>query len=702
MLDRVTGWWPEGGSKRLGYLRAEKDVDPGEWFFKAHFFQDPVQPGSLGVEALCQLLQLCMLERGMANGLASPRFEPLMLGRAVTWKYRGQVVPSNRTITTELELTEVGDDERGRYAVADAWLWVDGTRIYAVQNLGMRIVAATARDERDDNDDEVLDPAVDAWLGDHRPTFTMPALPMMSMVDRLARGVARRTGRAVVALRDVQVLRWLPFPGGPVRLRTEISGSGDMHAATLLAWREAGDPRFSRFEPVASARVLLASTSPRPSHWRRSTSTRRRRSMIPTPRARSFTARPSTTSASCAEARTAPRRARRRERTVPRSLLHQGLLDAATHAIPHDELWRWSPEIPRDVVAYPYRIPEIRLLAPLPDHGALRLEARVRRVRRRLALPRDRPPDPRRSAPAGGAPPRRSAAAQGPDRHGSTCVAPRVPARPEARPRHWTVACRRRGDSTRRARAPRQRLAARQRGTHLRRSLFARRGVARRGRRPRSRRAEGLRASLGAPRRPRGRGARGSVRRARGRAAAAPAPGSARSRVATQCASSTRDPPVQDLEPVRMYWRERIGVGPWPIEDLYYGLVARCVGDVVIADPDAFAMVQGRSCLYLGNHQVGIESLLFSVLLSALSGTHTLTLAKAEHRTSWLGTLIAHSFAYPGVTDPRLITFFDREDRDSLLGVIGEIAAEMRAGAKSAMVHVRERARSRAAAPSRR
>ena len=98
--------------------------------------------------------------------------------------------------------------------------------------------------------------------------------------------------------------------------------------------------------------------------------------------------------------------------------------------------------------------------------------------------------------------------------------------------------------------------------------------------------------------------------------------------------------------------------------------------------------MRGRSCLYLGNHQVGIESLLFSVLLSALSGTPTLTLAKAEHRTSWLGTLIAHSFAYPGVTDPRLITFFDREDRESLLGVIGEIAAEMRAGAKSAMVHV--------------
>jgi 3-hydroxymyristoyl/3-hydroxydecanoyl-(acyl carrier protein) dehydratase len=36
----------------LGWLRAEKDVDAGDWYFKAHFFQDPVQPGSLGVQAM--------------------------------------------------------------------------------------------------------------------------------------------------------------------------------------------------------------------------------------------------------------------------------------------------------------------------------------------------------------------------------------------------------------------------------------------------------------------------------------------------------------------------------------------------------------------------------------------------------------------------------------------------------------------------
>ena len=31
-----------------------------------------------------------------------------------------------------------------------------------------------------------------------------------------------------------------------------------------------------------------------------------------------------------------------------------------------------------------------------------------------------------------------------------------------------------------------------------------------------------------------------------------------------------------------------------------------------------------------------------------------------------MGALIRHSFTYPGITDPNLITFFDREDREDL------------------------------------
>jgi hypothetical protein len=63
-----------------------------------------------------------------------------MSGQAVTWKYRGQVVPTDLRVTVELEVTGSGEDGLGRFATADAWLWVDGRRIYQITNLGMRVM----------------------------------------------------------------------------------------------------------------------------------------------------------------------------------------------------------------------------------------------------------------------------------------------------------------------------------------------------------------------------------------------------------------------------------------------------------------------------------------------------------------------------------------------------------------------------------
>jgi 3-hydroxymyristoyl/3-hydroxydecanoyl-(acyl carrier protein) dehydratase len=109
---RVTGYGPDSG-----WLRAEKDVDPDDWYFKAHFFQDPVQPGSLGIQAMYDLLQW---HTGEPGGIRK--------GHPITWKYRGQVVPTDDRVTIELDLA--GED------TAEGWLWVDGRRIYHVTGLG--------------------------------------------------------------------------------------------------------------------------------------------------------------------------------------------------------------------------------------------------------------------------------------------------------------------------------------------------------------------------------------------------------------------------------------------------------------------------------------------------------------------------------------------------------------------------------------
>ncbi|RYE91518.1 MAG: hypothetical protein EOO75_08725, partial [Myxococcales bacterium] len=149
MIDRLTGHWPTAGKAGLGRMRAEKDIDAGEWFFKAHFYQDPVQPGSLGIEAMIQLLQAAMLQHDLDRGMQNPRFEPLALGLPLTWKYRGQVVPENRMVTTEIEFTSISRDERSVTAIAEAWLWVDGMCIYHAKNMGMRIVDDGDRPLRD-------------------------------------------------------------------------------------------------------------------------------------------------------------------------------------------------------------------------------------------------------------------------------------------------------------------------------------------------------------------------------------------------------------------------------------------------------------------------------------------------------------------------------------------------------------------------
>ena len=141
MIDRITGYLPTGGANEAGWVRAEKSVDTSEWFFQAHFFTDPVQPGSLGLEAMVQTLQWWMLHQNMGRNVEDGVFEPIAREQELIWRYRGQVVPSNGKIEVELHICEVQEKDEDGYprVAAEAWLWVDGLRIYRA-NLGMRIV----------------------------------------------------------------------------------------------------------------------------------------------------------------------------------------------------------------------------------------------------------------------------------------------------------------------------------------------------------------------------------------------------------------------------------------------------------------------------------------------------------------------------------------------------------------------------------
>ena len=90
MVDAIDCYVPDGGPHGLGFVRGTKPVDPGEWFFKAHFYQDPVWPGSLGLESFLQLLKYAAWKRW---GDPPPGgWQSVALNRPHGWTYRGQVI----------------------------------------------------------------------------------------------------------------------------------------------------------------------------------------------------------------------------------------------------------------------------------------------------------------------------------------------------------------------------------------------------------------------------------------------------------------------------------------------------------------------------------------------------------------------------------------------------------------------------------
>ncbi|HJD83787.1 polyketide synthase dehydratase domain-containing protein [Kitasatospora aureofaciens] len=224
-------------------------------------------------------------------------------------------------------------------------------------------------------EETVLDPAAAPWLLDHRPTWTVPAMPMMSIADHLATTAARHSGRPVRAVRDLRMRRWLPVPG-PVRLRTTVTGPADRPTATLALWWEANDPTLSRYADVTTAQIETGT-------W----DTRRPERFAP-----------------LTDPRTAPDPYESGElfhgpgfqylvalRTgaegasglldadhggIPHGLLKPGLLDAATHVINQAGQGTSDTGRPTGLLGFPHRLARLRVFDPLPKSGRIEVEAR--------------------------------------------------------------------------------------------------------------------------------------------------------------------------------------------------------------------------------------------------------------------------------------------------------------------------------------
>jgi 3-hydroxymyristoyl/3-hydroxydecanoyl-(acyl carrier protein) dehydratase len=129
MIDRIDGHLPTGGRAGLGLVQGSVTVDPSFWFFQAHFYQDPVWPGSLGLESFLQLLKYAAWKRW---GDPPGGWRAVALNAPHKWTYRGQVLPTDGQVVVVLEVTRV--EESPRRLTADGFLTVDGRVIYQMQD----------------------------------------------------------------------------------------------------------------------------------------------------------------------------------------------------------------------------------------------------------------------------------------------------------------------------------------------------------------------------------------------------------------------------------------------------------------------------------------------------------------------------------------------------------------------------------------
>jgi acyl transferase domain-containing protein/3-hydroxymyristoyl/3-hydroxydecanoyl-(acyl carrier protein) dehydratase/1-acyl-sn-glycerol-3-phosphate acyltransferase len=355
MIDRITGYWPQGGAARLGAIRTEKDVNPRDWFFKAHFFQDPVQPGSLGVEAMLQSIQAWMLLQDLDAGIAHPRFEPIDIGGQTEWHYRGQITPDRTRISVEFEATAVERDARGVLATGIARLWIDGLQIYQAPRIGVRIVAGPVPGPDPDTLEipwsTDLDDPQHAWLRDHCPTHTLPALPLACELDMMAAAAARMFGgRMLAAIDRGEARQWLVFPQAlvagvtsvtrvdgdacDVALRFEQGGEWATAATARLRFAAPGAPGTPG-TPGAVPTLMPLAPLAAPVHI---TDPYAHCGLFHGPALQLM--RDLVVGANGAQATVA-----RGGHVLPRGVLNPGLLDAALHCIPHDDFTVWCKDV---------------------------------------------------------------------------------------------------------------------------------------------------------------------------------------------------------------------------------------------------------------------------------------------------------------------------------------------------------------------
>ncbi|PSR32412.1 MAG: hypothetical protein C7B46_14505 [Sulfobacillus benefaciens] len=684
MLDAVTGFWPTLGRAGLGMVRAQKHIDAGQWFFRAHFYADPVQPGSLGLQAVYQTLQWYVHRQfgGTDTALAKT---PLQ------WKYRGQILPHHREMIVEVEITAIHHEAHAVKVVADAWIWADGVAIYEMSQIG--IVAKPApRDLTHGKSTRELswDPRDHAWIADHRPTLSRPAWPLAYVADLLVRhSVNEEHAGAAIQIEGLRMTRWMSVDH-PLRLQIETSPVAGAHqaiATRLFCWRDAGDDRLSRFELVAEGRVSLAPDTTRLPVSQDFPALQNPRLIVDPYSDKLLIHGPSlqvirhlVIGDNGVDGELAP--SHEEELT---GVLGVSLLDGVAQMIgaiyltpTQESTWEAKP-----MAAFPVEIVYGCFTMRPPRQGLVQVM-----IRRVLADP-----------------PINEDLVEVYDAalivEGKPWAHLRWKVRLFPTGRWGTLAPRDRYDFLTKKRAIPQAFLSRAEGNQARLAVDdveevnwypgtvqAVYGLALESEPdPEQIAVKEWAARLTGQHPARIRVDLESLRVIVPTCPLNFLPFAVQRQSGLVTVQSGTGKESLSLEPVRDYIRARSQQAHWLMEDIWIALVEQFVRRVVISDPDAWSQVSSGPVLYLANHQTGVESMLFALVMGSLTHVDVAAVAKAEHQQSWIGHWMARAASYPGVSMPDSLQFVDRSDQQAVWRTVQQMEGLFARGL-SLLVHV--------------
>ena len=135
--------------------------------------------------------------------------------------------------------------------------------------------------------------------------------------------------------------------------------------------------------------------------------------------------------------------------------------------------------------------------------------------------------------------------------------------------------------------------------------------------------------------------------------------------------------PELDYETIFATAKELFGLTSWFGEDYFRALSRRFVNRLILQDPKSIRNLTGRSAIFIANHQVQIESVLFPSLAQALWKRPIVAIADADHLTGWVGALDRLISSYPGMPTQKSVVYFNQKDRGTMLDILEGLRADI-------------------------